>query len=45
MDVPSGLLITKGKNLAIAEWPTATGPTDYALSIALTPSAVLDSQT
>jgi type I restriction enzyme R subunit len=25
----------KGKNLAIAEWPTATGPADYALFVGL----------
>jgi type I restriction enzyme R subunit len=29
----------KGKNLAIAEWPTASGPADYAFFVGLTPVA------
>jgi type I restriction enzyme R subunit len=28
-----GVRPTKGKNLAIAEWPTASGPADYALFV------------
>jgi type I restriction enzyme R subunit len=32
----SGARPVKGRNLAIAEWPTATGPADYALFVGLT---------
>lgn len=34
----------KGKNLAIAEWPTGTGPADYVLFIGLTPVAVVEAK-
>jgi len=34
----------KGKNLAIAEWPTATGPVDYVLFCGLTAVAVLEAK-
>lgn len=32
----------KNKNLAIAEWPTATGPADYVLFHGLTPIAAIE---
>ena len=34
----------KGKNLAIAEWPTACGPADYVLFIGLIPIAVVEAK-
>ena len=34
----------KGKNMAIAEWPTATGPADYALFVGLTPMAAVEAK-
>jgi type I restriction enzyme R subunit len=34
----------KGKNLAIAEWPTASGPADYVLFIGLSPVAVVEAK-
>lgn len=34
----------RGQNLAIAEWPTETGPADYALFIGLTPVAVVEAK-
>lgn len=34
----------KGKNLAIAEWPTASGPADYALFVGLTPMAAVEAK-
>ena len=34
----------KGKNLAIAEWPTATGPVDYILFCGLTAVATLEAK-
>lgn len=34
----------KGKNLAIAEWPTATGPADYVLFVGLTPMAAVEAK-
>lgn len=34
----------KGQNLAIAEWPTATGPADYVLFVGLTPMAVVEAK-
>ena len=34
----------KGKNMAIAEWPTATGPADYALFIGLTPMGAVEAK-
>lgn len=32
----------KGKNLAIAEWPTASGPADYVLFVGLMPVAAVE---
>ncbi len=34
----------KGKNLAIAEWPTSSGPADYVLFIGLTPIAAVEAK-
>jgi type I restriction enzyme R subunit len=34
----------KGKNLAIAEWPTTSGPADYVLFAGLTPIATVEAK-
>jgi type I restriction enzyme R subunit len=34
----------KGKHLAIAEWPTRSGPVDYLLFVGLTPVAVVEAK-
>ena len=34
----------RGQNFAIAEWPTETGPADYALFIGLTPVAIVEAK-
>jgi len=34
----------KGRNLAIAEWPTSSGPADYVLFIGLTPVAAVEAK-
>jgi len=34
----------KGKNLAIAEWPTASGPADYILFVGLMPLAAVEAK-
>jgi type I restriction enzyme R subunit len=34
----------KGRNLAIAEWPGASGPADYLLFVGLTPIAVIEAK-
>ncbi len=34
----------KGKNMAIAEWPTATGPADYVLFVGLMPLAAVEAK-
>ncbi len=40
----AGVRPTKGKNLAIAEWPTSSGPADYALFAGLVPIAVVEAK-
>jgi type I restriction enzyme R subunit len=40
----AGVRPTKGKNLAIAEWPTASGPADYVLFLGLTPVAIVEAK-
>ena len=40
MRYASGTRPVKGRNLAIAEWPTTSGPADYALFVGLTLSAL-----
>lgn len=34
----------KGKNMAIAEWPTESGPADYVLFVGLTPMASVEAK-
>lgn len=34
----------RGQSLAIAEWPTETGPADYALFVGLTPVAIVEAK-
>ncbi len=40
----NGTRPVKGKNLAIAEWPTASGPADYVLFVGLTPIAAVEAK-
>ena len=40
----SGARPAKGRNLAIAEWPTASGPADYALFVGLTLVGVVEAK-
>ena len=40
----NGTRPVKGRNLAIAEWPTASGPADYALFVGLTLVAVVEAK-
>lgn len=40
----SGARPAKGRNIAIAEWPTASGPADYVLFVGLTPIAVVEAK-
>jgi len=40
----SGTRPVKGRNLAIAEWPTASGPADYALFVGLTFVGVVEAK-
>ncbi|WP_197474666.1 type I restriction-modification system endonuclease [Deinococcus puniceus] len=35
---------TKGRNIAIAEWPSSSGPADYALFVGLTPVGVVEAK-
>jgi type I restriction enzyme R subunit len=35
---------TKGKNMAIAEWPTESGPADYVLFVGLVPMATVEAK-
>src|SRR5206468_3553458 len=39
-----GVRPQKGKSLAIAEWPTASGPADYVLFSDLTPVATVEAK-
>lgn len=39
-----GVRPTKGKNMAIAEWPTASGPADYVLFVGLKPVAIVEAK-
>ncbi|MDB5308640.1 MAG: Type site-specific deoxyribonuclease [Gemmataceae bacterium] len=39
-----GVRPQKGKNLAIAEWPTTEGPADYVLFLGLTPVAAVEAK-
>ncbi len=40
----AGTRPAKGRNLAIAEWPTASGPADYALFVGLTLVGVVEAK-
>src|SRR5690606_28198195 len=40
----SGARPAKGQNMAIAEWPTSTGPADYALFVGLTLVGVVEAK-
>jgi type I restriction enzyme R subunit len=40
----AGARPAKGRNLAIAEWPTASGPADYALFVGLTMVGVVEAK-
>lgn len=40
----SGARPVKGRNMAIAEWPTASGPADYALFVGLTLVGVVEAK-
>lgn len=40
----SGTRPERGKNLAIAEWPTDSGPADYVLFVGLTPIAAVEAK-
>src|SRR5262247_23197 len=40
----SGARPVRGRNLAIAEWPTSNGPADYVLFVGLTPVAVVEAK-
>ncbi|MDF1561939.1 MAG: type I restriction-modification system endonuclease [Deltaproteobacteria bacterium] len=40
----AGARPAKGRNMAIAEWPTASGPADYVLFVGLTPVAVVEAK-
>ncbi|MFZ5772984.1 MAG: type I restriction-modification system endonuclease [Thermodesulfobacteriota bacterium] len=40
----AGTRPAKGENLAIAEWPTASGPADYVLFVGLTPMATVEAK-
>jgi type I restriction enzyme R subunit len=39
-----GVRPQRGRNLAIAEWPTENGPADYALFVGLTPVGVVEAK-
>ena len=40
----SGTRPAKGRNMAIAEWPTQSGPADYVLFVGLRPVAVVEAK-
>jgi hypothetical protein len=40
----SGTRPVQGRNLALAEWPTANGPADYVLFVGLTPAAMVEAK-
>jgi type I restriction enzyme R subunit len=44
LSFPKGTRPEKGKTLAIAEWPTASGPADYVLFVGLTPVAAVEAK-
>lgn len=44
LSYPKGVRPQKGKNLAIAEWPTKSGPADYVLFVGLQPVGVVEAK-
>src|SRR5262249_17459111 len=40
----TGTRPVRGRNLAIAQWPTSNGPADYVLFVGLTPVAVVEAK-
>ena len=44
LDYRKGVRPQEGRNMAIAEWPTASGPADYVLFIGLTPIAAVEAK-
>ncbi|QDU59580.1 Type-1 restriction enzyme R protein [Planctomycetes bacterium Pan216] len=40
----NGTRPSKGRNIAIAEWPTSSGPADYCLFVGLMPVAVVEAK-
>ena len=44
LNYKSGIRPQKGRNLAIAEWPTSNGWADYVLFVGLTPLAVVEAK-
>ena len=44
LSYPKGARPQKGKNLAIAEWPTKSGPADYALFVGLMPVGIVEAK-
>ncbi|MCA9041095.1 MAG: DEAD/DEAH box helicase family protein, partial [Planctomycetaceae bacterium] len=44
MRYSKGVRPAKGRNMAIAEWPTANGPADYCLFLGLIPIAVVEAK-
>jgi type I restriction enzyme R subunit len=44
LSYPKGGRPQKGKNLAIAEWPTKSGPADYVLFVGLQPVGVVEAK-
>ena len=44
LSFPKGARPEKGRNVAIAEWPTASGPADYVLFAGLVPVAAVEAK-
>ncbi len=44
LSYPKGSRPQKGKNLAIAEWPTKSGPADYVLFVGLMPVGIVEAK-
>lgn len=44
LNYAKGARPTKGRHLAIAEWPTETGPADYVLFVGLIPVAIVEAK-
>ena len=44
LSYPKGARPQKGKNLAISEWPTKSGPADYVLFVGLQPVGIVEAK-